>query len=86
MPPLARRCEIRPMRATHVPTGLTTTSQDQRSQFANKKVARLKLALMIEERRREGEAGGKRALWDRPHALERANAVRAYDGERFRQR
>ncbi|MEO7681803.1 MAG: peptide chain release factor H, partial [Sphingomonas sp.] len=38
------------VRATHIPTGLATTSQDQRSQFANKKVARLKLSLMIEER------------------------------------
>jgi peptide chain release factor len=71
------------VRATHVPTGLTTTSQDQRSQFANKKVARLKLALMIEERRRESEAGGKRALWGQHHALERGNAVRTYEGERF---
>ncbi len=74
------------VRATHVPTGLTTTSQDQRSQFANKKVARLKLALMIEERRRESEAGGKRELWDRHHALERGNAVLTYEGERFRPR
>jgi peptide chain release factor len=74
------------IRATHVPSGLTTTSQDQRSQFANKKVARLKLAMMIEERRREGEAGGKRELWDRHHALERGNAVRSYEGERFRLR
>ena len=74
------------VRVTHVPTGLTTTSQDQRSQFANKRVARLKLSLMIEERRRESEAGGKREQWDRHHALERGNAVRTYEGERFRLR
>ena len=74
------------VRATHVPTGLTTTSQDQRSQFANKKVARLKLSLMLDEQRRESEAGGKRELWDRHHALERGNAVRSYEGERFRLR
>ena len=74
------------VRATHVPSGLTTTSQDQRSQFANKKVARLKLALLLDERRREVEAGGKRALWDRHQALERGNAVRSYEGERFRLR
>jgi peptide chain release factor len=74
------------VRATHVPSGLITTSQDQRSQFANKKVARLKLALLLDERRREAEAGGKRDLWDRHHALERGNAVRSYEGERFRLR
>lgn len=74
------------VRAVHVPSGLTTTSQDQRSQFANKKVARLKLALLLGERRHEAEAGGKRALWDRHHALERGNAVRSYEGEQFRLR
>jgi peptide chain release factor len=72
------------VRATHVQTGLTTTSQDQRSQFANKKVARLKLALMLEERRRESVAGGRRERWGQHHALERGNAVRVYQGERFR--
>ncbi|MDH7973146.1 peptide chain release factor H [Sphingomonas sp. AR_OL41] len=74
------------VRATHLPTGLTTTAQDQRSQFANKKLARLKLALLLDERRREGEAGGRRELWGQHHALERGNAVRVYEGERFRLR
>ncbi|MEG3144658.1 peptide chain release factor H [Sphingomonas sp. RT2P30] len=74
------------VRATHLPSGLTTTAQDQRSQFANKKLARLKLALLLEERRREGEAGGRRERWGQHHALERGNAVRDYERERFRLR
>jgi peptide chain release factor len=67
-----------------LPTGLTTLSQDQRSQFANKKIARLKLAMLLDERRRADEAGGKRARWDQSRELERGNAVRTYEGERFR--
>lgn len=74
------------VRATHLPTGLTTLSQDQRSQFANKKIARIKLATLLDDRRRADEAGGKRARWDQSHELERGNAVRAYEGERFRRR
>ena len=74
------------VRALHLPTGLVASSQDQRSQFANKKVARLKLAMLLDERRRAGEAGGKRALWDQNRELERGNAVRTYEGERFRRR
>lgn len=74
------------VRATHLPTGLTTLSQDQRSQFANKKIARLKLAMLLDDRRRADEAGGKRALWDQNRELERGNAVRTYEGERFRHR
>ena len=71
------------VRATHVPTGLSTLSQEQRSQFANKKVARLKLAMLFDEQRRAAEAGGHRALWDRNRQLERGNAVRTYEGARF---
>lgn len=71
------------VRATHIPTGLSTLSQDQRSQFANKKIARLKLAMLFDEQRRVGEAGGKRALWDQNRQIERGNAVRTYEGRRF---
>lgn len=72
------------VRATHVPTGLATVSQDQRSQFANRKIARLKLAMIFDERRRQGTADGKRALWSHNHELERGNAVRTYEGPGFR--
>ena len=74
------------VRATHVPTGLATLSQDQRSQFANKKIARLKLAMLFDEQRRAGEAGGKRALWGQNRELERGDAVRTYEGTGFRAR
>ena len=72
------------VRVIHVPTGLTTISRDQRSQFANKKIARLKLALLFDEQRREGAAGGKRALWDQNRELERGSAVLTYEGPAFR--
>lgn len=71
------------VRATHVPTGLTTLSQDQRSQFANRKIARLKLALLFEERCTRTVADGKRASWRHNHDLERGNAVRTYQGKKF---
>ena len=72
------------VRATHIPTGLATVSQDQRSQFANKKIARLKLAMLFDEQRRQGVAGGKRALWGQNRELERGNEIRAYEGPDFR--
>jgi peptide chain release factor len=74
------------VRATHVPTGLTSFSQDQRSQFANKKIARLKLAMLFDDRHRAGAADGKRALWDQNQGLERGNAIRTYEGPDFRVR
>ena len=42
------------VRPTHLPTGLTAFSQEQRSQFANRKIARLKLAMLFEEQRERG--------------------------------
>lgn len=71
------------VRATHLPTGLTVTSQEQRSQLANRKVARLKLSMLIEEQRQGDAASGRRDLWNQHHALERGNAVRTYRGDRF---
>jgi peptide chain release factor len=74
------------VRATHLPTGLTATAQDQRSQFANRKLARMKLAMLIDERRQQAKAGDRRDRWDRNHDLERGNAVRSYEGAQFRLR
>lgn len=71
------------VRATHVPTGLVTTAQDQRSQHANRKLARIKLALMLMERRDDGAQHARKEEWDRNHQLERGNPVRTYLGPRF---
>jgi len=71
------------VRATHLPTGLMAFSQEQRSQFANRKIARLKLAMLFEAQREQGAATGKKGLWTQNRELERGNAVRTYRGEKF---
>tara|TARA_R110002124_G_scaffold44748_4_gene136027 strand:+ start:2788 stop:3408 length:621 start_codon:yes stop_codon:yes gene_type:complete len=72
------------VRATHVPTGTTSVSQDQRSQFANKKIARLKLALIFEERRELAANKSKVDFWQHNRELERGNEVRCYEGKKFK--
>lgn len=74
------------VRATHVPTGLTAVSQEQRSQQANRKVARLKLSLLLEQRRSDAQARGRQEMWTQHQSLERGNAVRTYEGMGFRLR
>lgn len=71
------------VRATHLPTGLTTTAQDQRSQHANRKLARMKLALMLIERRDDGARNARKEEWGRNRQLERGNPVRTYLGLGF---
>jgi peptide chain release factor len=64
------------VRATHVPTGISVTASEERSQAMNKKAAteRLKnklLGLQVEEMLRM-----EKALWLEHHSLERGNAGR----------
>ena len=72
------------VRATHVPTGLVTTAQEQRSQHANRKLARMKLALMIREAESEAADARRKSDWSRNQNVERGNAVRIYSGPRFK--
>jgi len=74
------------VRATHIPTGINVVSQDQRSQFANKKIARTKLALKFVEQEQQGEADSKSVMWRQNRELERGDEVRCYEGMKFRMR
>jgi peptide chain release factor len=74
------------VRAVHQPTGLVTVVQDQRSQHANRKLARLKLALLLAEQREAGLQSDRLDAWSRNQELERGNPVRIYEGPRFRLR
>jgi peptide chain release factor len=71
------------VRATHRPTGLITTAQDQRSQHANRKLARIKLALMLIERRDDEARNARKEEWGRNRQLERGNPVKTYLGLGF---
>jgi peptide chain release factor len=66
------------VRATHIPSGISVTASEERSQLMNKKAAteRLKnklLSLQVEEREQQG-----REQWLEHHSLERGNAVRVF--------
>lgn len=72
------------VRATHLPTGLVTTAQEQRSQQANRKLAKLKLALMLEARYSEAKGEARHDHWSDHQNLERGNPVRTYEGMHFK--
>lgn len=72
------------VRATHLPTGLVATAQEQRSQHANRKLARLKLAIMLDQRRGQAVHDARRTQWQAHQDLERGNAVRVYAGPGFK--
>ncbi|ESQ82003.1 peptide chain release factor [Asticcacaulis sp. AC466] len=72
------------VRATHRPTGLVTTAQEQRSQHANRKLAILKLAIRLEERRAGARKAAQLEQWSAHQNLERGNPVRTYTGPLFK--
>ncbi len=72
------------VRATHRPTGLVTTAQAQRSQHANRKLAKLKLALLLDERRAGARDEAQYEHWSAHQNLERGNPVRTYTGPLFK--
>jgi len=72
------------VRAVHVPTGITVTSQEERSQHANKRLCRSKLAAIFAQRAVDEVSNAKSVQWAAHKSLERGNPVRIYVGERFR--
>lgn len=71
------------VRATHIPTGLTVLSQDERSQFANKRLTRVKLALLLQNQKNEALVQNKGEVWSAHKSLERGNEIRIYEGAKF---
>lgn len=74
------------VRATHQPTGLVATAQEQRSQHANRKLAKLKLAMLLEERRSGAGDEVRHEQWSIHQQLERGNPVRTYTDSKFKLR
>ena len=74
------------VRAIHRPTGLVATAQEQRSQHANRKLAKLKLAMVLEERRSSATEQVRQEQWSIHQQLERGNPVRTYAGPKFKPR
>lgn len=74
------------VRATHRPTGLVATAQEQRSQHANRKLAKLKLAMLLDERRSGASDDVRHEQWSVHQQLERGNPVRIYTGPKFKMR
>jgi peptide chain release factor len=72
------------VRATHTPTVLQVTAQAERSQHANKRLAILKLMLIMAEKADASLEAGKMTAWRKHHLLERGNEIRTYAGELFK--
>lgn len=74
------------VRAVHGPTGITVVAKEERSQHANKRLAKIKIAAIMQERKEGAVADGKDSQWRTHQGLERGNAVRTYEGAKFKRK
>jgi peptide chain release factor len=72
------------VRALHLPTGLTVTASEERSQYMNKKLALRRLSNIIKARNDEDSRNQKRTMWIQHNTLERGNPIRIYEGTEFK--
>lgn len=71
------------IRVIHVPTGLTTRSTEERSQFRNKQKAMERLQKKLAGLWQERQERQADAAWMEHYRIVRGNPVRIYEGERF---
>lgn len=74
------------VRATHVPTGESVVAREERSQHRNRNLAIAKLYMIFAERKSTDKQNAKEAIWRQHHNLERGNAVRTYEGLKFKRK
>jgi len=71
------------VRATHIPTGISTIARDQRSQHRNKQLAMDRLRDQLASLEELAAAESKKDTNRNHTELERGNPVRCFKGERF---
>lgn len=74
------------VRATHLPSGLSVKVHTERSQHANKRLARALLAHKLAALSDGAEMAARNQRWRQHHGVERGNAARTFVGERFVER
>ena len=72
------------IRVIHVPTGITVTSTEERSQYLNKQKAIKRLQAILETMKKDTEAKQVNHAWREHNKIIRGNPVRIYEGKEFR--
>lgn len=72
------------VRVIHIPTGITVTSTEERSQFMNKQKAIKRLQGVLTALEQENNAKQTSQAWKEHYELIRGNPVRTYEGINFK--
>ena len=71
------------IRVIHIPTGVTVTSTEERSQYLNKQKALKRIRAILDTMKLESRAKQTNQAWREHTKIVRGNPVRVYEGEKF---
>lgn len=71
------------IRVTHLPTGLSTVAQEERSQHRNKVLALARLKERLNQHNKEKTMHKQQQRWQRHNLVERGNAIMIFTGKHF---
>jgi len=71
------------VRATHIETGISVRVESERSQHANKRLAKVLLFQKLEMLKQEQMTAQEKARWQQHWELERGNPVKTFKGDKF---
>jgi peptide chain release factor len=74
------------VRVLHVPTGISATARDERSQLRNKALAVNRLRQILATLAEQRNANSATRDWNSKINIERGNPIRTYEGEDFRRK
>ncbi|WP_411991081.1 peptide chain release factor H [Agarivorans sp. DSG3-1] len=72
------------VRAIHIASGLSVRVESERSQHANKRMARTLLIQKLEMNEQESISKQEKLRWQHHWQVERGNPIRTFTGEKFR--
>lgn len=72
------------VRLIHIPTGITVTSTEERSQYLNKQEARRKLEEILANKHQECINNQVNSAWQEHNRIVRGNPIRIYEGMDFK--
>lgn len=71
------------IRVTHIPTGISVTSTEERSQYINKQNALKKIRELIMDKDKKAQEKQTNLAWQEHNKIVRGNPVRVYEGMQF---
>lgn len=74
------------IRVIHVPTGITVTSTEERSQYLNKQKALKRIQAVLDTMKQQAGAKQTNQAWREHTKIVRGNPVRVYEGVEFKRK